>query len=105
VPVGAKRVDTISTDPTVKGTAYKNGAKVIIVVVTNTSCSKTESFDVKQFPGLSSLQPVRTTASANWAGLPRIPLDGTTSIARLPGTSIATFIDSTTSSPDSAADK
>ena len=105
VPVGAKRVDTISTDPTVKVTAYKDGAKVIIVVVNNTSCSKTVSFDVKEFPGLSSLQPVRTTASENWASLPRIALDGTTFIATLPGTSITTFIDSTTSSPDSVADK
>jgi len=105
VPAGSKRVDTTSTDPAVKVTAYKDGTRLIIVAVSNTSCSKRVSFDVKGFPGISSLQPVRTTVSENWASLPRIPLDRTTSIATLPGTSITSFIGSPTSSAAPSSDK
>lgn len=88
---GARRIGSDSTDANAKVTAYMDGARLTIVAL-NTSAARTRSFDLVGLPPVIALNPVRTSATEDWAALPAIGVTNSTFTATLPAQSITTFI-------------
>lgn len=89
---GARRILADSTGGNIKVTAYVDGTQVTIVAL-NSAASLSESvlFNLAGLPGITSLTPVRTSGTENWATLPPINVTGTSFTATLPHGSLTTF--------------
>lgn len=88
---GARRVQTRSSENTIKVTAYTNGGDLTIVAINNTNNDRVAQFNLNGISGITALQPTRTSESENWAALPAISVSGSSLAAALPKRSITTF--------------
>ena len=89
---GARRVQTDSTDSTIKVTAYVDWPRLTIVAFnSNTSGNSAVSFSLAGLPVISGVNPVRTSGTENWTSLPAITVTGSNFTATLPHQSVTTF--------------
>lgn len=88
---GALRIRADSTDHHAKVTAYVDGPNLTIVAFNNDTASRTIAVSLVGLPAISSVDPVRTSTSENWVGLPAIPVSGSNFTATLPAHSLTTF--------------
>ena len=89
---GARRIRADSTDTHAKVTAYVDWPRLTIVAFNNNAATgQTISVNLIGLPAISAVNPVRTSASENWAALPAIPVSGSNFVAILPAQSITTF--------------
>jgi len=90
VKQGAKRIQSMSSDPSVKVTAYADQSKIICVAINNANTSTTVQFNSVDF--MDSVKVSRTSQTENWATLPTITVNDTTFMATLSPKSVTTFV-------------
>jgi O-glycosyl hydrolase len=89
---GSVRVAAHSNDGVLKVTAFKDGSRLVIVVVNNAK-SRTANFEVSGANAFRSLRVIRTTLGAeSWATRPAIVVNDQRFAVALPGRSITTFV-------------
>lgn len=89
---GACRIRADSTDSTIKVTAYVDWPWLTIVAFNrNASGNSTVPFSFAGLPVVTTVNPVRTSGTENWASLPAINVTGATFTATLPPQSVTTF--------------
>jgi hypothetical protein len=89
---GAVRIQTTSTEPTLSVSAFKYNDALTIVVVNNTMSSLNGvTFNLVSLPGISSVQPVRTSNLESWAEGPPISVTASAFAADFPVRSVTTF--------------
>ncbi len=90
VKQGAKRIQAMSSDQSIKVTAYADQSKIIFVAINNANAPTTVQFNSADF--MDSVKVTRTSQTENWATLPTITVNDTTFIATLSPKSVTTFI-------------
>ena len=89
---GACRVQSISSDTTIKVTAYVDWPTLTIVAFnSNTSGNPAVPFNLTGLPAISAVNPIRTSATENWASLTAIAVTNSAFTATLPHQSVTTF--------------
>ena len=97
---GAQRVKSDSTNG-VKVTAFKADADLVVVAFNRSNTAQTVEFHMTGVPNPVVAQPVRTSATENWAALSSIPVTASSFTTTLPAQSVTTF--TLTASPSNAA--
>ncbi len=89
---GSQRVAADSSDPSLKVTAYQDGGNFVLVVINNANAPKRIQFILNGIDNAAQVQPIRTSASEDWAVLDALPVIDAQFSAVLPAKSITTFV-------------
>jgi hypothetical protein len=92
---GAKRIQAISSDPSVQVTSYIDGGTTTIVAINNSHNPQTTDFNLSGGKIITQINAVRSSATEDWAVLSPFNAIGSTFSAALPAKSVTTFTAST----------
>jgi O-glycosyl hydrolase len=90
---GARRVQTVSSDPGLRVSGWLNGAELTFVLINDTSTQRAVRFELgSAAPCAATVQAVTTGTTDQWRALSPIALDQPRFVATLPPNSITTLV-------------
>jgi O-glycosyl hydrolase len=90
---GARRVQTVSSDPGLRVSGWLNGAELTFVLINDTSTQRAVRVELgSAAPCAATVQAVTTGTADQWRALAPITLDQPRFVATLPPNSITTLV-------------
>jgi O-glycosyl hydrolase len=91
VRAGARRIYASSSDPEVRVSAFTDGTRAVIVAINNGTDGKVVDVELHGLPTVTSLRPVWTSQTENWASSAPVDIAGGPFAATLPAGSVTSF--------------